>query len=153
MMDRYDEASEYQYMLMDLNGDGIEELITRDDRVQGYYGQELLLLNIYTIENGELKQLAHGIYHVCEGGILEETEEYSDSRVNGEFWSYSRLSENGLEFIEKIVQDPTTLVWGRVEAGKEGRDVTEEEAMSVVNYYRERRMDLQMKSFSKYPLD
>lgn len=152
MMDRYDEASEYQYMLMDLNGDGIEELITRDDRVQGYYGQELLLLNIYTIENGELKQLAKGIYHICEGGILEETEEYSDSRVNGEFWRYSRLTENGLEFIEKIVQDPTTLVWGRVEAGKEGRDVSEEEAMFVVSYYRERRLDLHMKPFSEYPV-
>ncbi len=152
MMDRYDEASEYQYMLMDLNGDGIEELITRDDRVQGYYGQELLLLNIYTIDNGELKQLAKGIYHICEGGILEETEEYSDSRVNGEFWRYSRLTENGLEFIEKIVQDPTTLVWGRVEAGKEGRDVSEEEAMFVVSYYRERRLDLHMKPFSEYPM-
>ena len=33
-----------------------------------------------------------------------------------------------LEFIEKIVQDPTTSVWGRVEAGRGGRDVTEEEA-------------------------
>lgn len=153
MMDRYDEASEYQYMLMDLNGDGIEELITRDDRVQGYYGQELLLLNIYTIENGKLKLLAHGINHICEGGILEETEEYSDPRVKGEYWCYSRLTENGLEFIEKIVQDPTTSVWGRVEAGRGGRDVTEEEALSVVNYYRDRRLDLQMKTFSEYPFD
>lgn len=152
MMDRYEEAADYQYLLMDLNGDGTEELITRDHRVQGYYGQELLLLNIYTIENGELKKMADGIDHICEGGILEETEEHSDPRNTGEFWRYSRCTENGVEFIERIVRDPTTLVWGRIEAGKEGRDVTEEEAMSVVNYYRERRLDMQMKPFSEYPM-
>lgn len=151
LMDRYDEASEYQYMLMDLNGDGVEELITRDNRVQGSYDQESLLLNIHTIEDGKVKKLADGIYHICEGGILEETEEYSDPRDTGEFWRYSRLTENGLEMIEKIVRDPVTLVWGRVEAGKEGRDVTEEEAISVVNTYRSKRLDMQMKPFSEYP--
>ena len=151
LMDRYDEASEYQYMLMDLNGDGVEELITRDNRVQGPYDQESLLLNIHTIEDGKVKKLADGIYHICEGGILEETEEYSDPRDTGEFWRYSRLTENGLEMIEKIVRDPITLVWGRVEAGKEGRDVTEEEAISVVNTYRSKRLDMQMKPFSEYP--
>ena len=53
--------------------------------------------------------------------------------------------------IEKIVRDPVTLVWGRVEAGKEGRDVTETEAMDVVNGYRAKRLDVQMKPFSEYP--
>ena len=152
MMDRYEEASEYQYMLMDLNGDGVEELITRDNRVDGPYGKEQLLLNIHTIENGELKKLADGIHYICQGGILEETQEDYDPRDLGEFWRYSRLTEDGMEFIEKIVQDPTTDIWGRVEAGKEGRDVSEEEAMGVVNYYRAKRLDSQMKRFSEYPL-
>lgn len=151
MMDRFDEALEYQYMLMDLNGDGVEELITRDNQVQEPYDQESLRLNIHTIEDGKVKKLADGIYHICEGGILEETEEYSDPRDPGEFWRYSRLTENGLELIEKIVRDPITLVWGRVEAGKEGRDVTEAEAMGVVNSYRAKRIELDMKPFSEYP--
>ena len=153
MMNRYDEAAEYQYLLMDLNEDGIEELITRDNRVEGPYGQEQLLLNIHTIENGELKKLASGIDHVCEGGILEETQENYDPRDLGEFWRYSRLTENGLEFVEKIVQDPVTDIWGRVEYGKDGRDVTEVEAMAVVNAYRAKRLDLQMKPFSEYPMN
>ena len=152
MMERYEEASEYQYMLMDLNGDGVEELITRDNRVDGPYGKEQLLLNIHTIENGELKKLADGIHYICQGGILEETQEDYDPRDLGEFWRYSRLTEDGMEFIEKIVQDPTTNIWGRVEAEKEGRDVSEEEAMGVVNYYRAKRLDSQMKRFSEYPL-
>lgn len=153
MMERYEEASEYQYMLMDLNGDGVEELITRDNAVQGPYDQEQLLLNIHTIENGKLKKLASGIHYICQGGILEETQEDYDPRDLGEFWRYSRLTENGLEMIEKIVRDPITLIWGRVEAGKEGRDVTEEEAMGVVNYYRARRLDSQMNSFREYPIN
>ena len=153
MMERFPEAAEYRYLLMDLNGDGVEELITRDNRVHGPYGQDLLLLNIHTIEDGNLKQLANGVDHICEGGILEETEEGYDTRDPGEFWRYSRLTENGLEFVEKIVRDPITLIWGRVEAGKEGRDVTEAEAMAVVNAYRAKRMDMQMKPFSEYPMN
>lgn len=152
MLDRYAEAKDYQYLLMDLNGDGTEELITRDNRVERPYGQQCLLLNIHTIENGQLKKLAGGIDHICQGGILEETQENYDPRDLGEFWRYSRLTENGLELIEKIVQDPTTEVWGRVEAGKEGRDVTEAEAMAVVNSYRAKRLDMQMKPFSEYPM-
>ena len=153
MMDRFPEAAEYRYMLMDLNGDGTEELITRDERVHGPYEQEQLLLNIHTIENGELKKLAGGFDYVCEGGILEETQEDYDPRDLGEFWRYSRLTENGIEFVEKIVQDPITNIWGRVEAGKDGRDVTEAEAMGVVNAYRAKRLDMQMKLFSQYPMN
>lgn len=153
MMERFPEAAEYQYLLMDLNGDGVEELITRDERVHGPYGQEQLLLKIHTIENGELKKLAGGIDHICAGGILEETQEDYDPRDYGEFWRYSRLTENGVEFVEKIVQDPITDIWGRVEAGQEGRDVTEAEAMGVVNAYRAKRLDMQMKPFSEYPMN
>lgn len=153
MLDRFAEAADYRYLLMDLNGDGVEELITRDNRVQGPYDQEHLLLNIHTIENGKLKKLASGIHHICEGGILEETQEDYDFDDPGEFWRYSRLTENGPEFIEKIVRDPITLVWGRVEAGKDGRDVTEAEAMGVVNAYRAKRLDMQMKPFAEYPMN
>lgn len=152
MMERFPEAAEYRYLLMDLNGDGVEELITRDERVHGPYDQEQLLLNIHTVEDGKMKKLASGIDYICEGGILEETQENYDPRDLGEFWRYSRLTEDGIEFVEKIVQDPVTLVWGRVEAGKEGRDVTEVEAMGVVNAYRAKRLDMQMKPFSEYPM-
>ena len=138
---------------MDLNGDGMEELITRDHHVTGYYQQPLLLLKIHTVENGTLKKLADGIYHVCEGGILEETEEYCDERVQGEYWSYSRCTEEGTQFIEIIVQDPSTDVWGRMEAGKEGHGITQGEAMQVVNSYRDKRLVLQMKPFSVFPME
>lgn len=57
--------------------------------------------------------------------------------------------QTGPEFIEKIVRDPITLYWGRVEAGKDGRTVTEEEAMSAINSYQ--RMELGLRPFTQYP--
>lgn len=66
------------------------------------------------------------------------------------YYAFYRCGVNGPEFIEKIVRDPITLYWGHVEAGKDGRTVTEEEAMLVINSYQ--RIELDLKPFTKYPL-
>lgn len=140
---RYDNAKNYTYALMDLNGDSIEELIT----CQPQSGQDTARLSIYTVQDGELKLYASGISYICAGGILEECEEYDDE---GRYYGFYRCGANGAEFVEKIVRDPITLYWGRAQAGQDGRTIREEEAMSVVNSYK--RMELDFKPFTDYPL-
>lgn len=141
---RYDNAKNFAYALMDLNGDSIEELITR----QPGSGQDTASLRIFTIQDGDLKQYASDISYICTGGILEKCEE--EQADQGRYYGFYRCGANGPEFIEKIVRDPYTLYWGRVQAGKDGRTVTEEEAMSVLNSYK--RIELDMKPFPEYPL-
>ncbi|MGM9603203.1 MAG: hypothetical protein ACI3W5_16655 [Faecousia sp.] len=46
----------------------------------------------------------------------------------------------------KKVRDPIMLYWGRGQAGKDGRTVTEEEALSVINSYQ--RIALDWKPFT-----
>lgn len=141
---RYDNAKNFAYALLDVNGDSIEELITR----QPGSGQDTASLRIFTIQDGDLKQYASDISYICTGGILEKCEE--EQADQGRYYGFYRCGANGPEFIEKIVRDPYTLYWGRGQAGKDGRTVTEEEAMSVLNSYK--RIELDMKPFPKYPL-
>lgn len=149
-LDRYDNAANYEYTLMDVNGDGMEELITREEAFKAD-GTSYPILRIHSIRDGELWDMNMGTFaYVCEGGILEETLDFLEDGDRGEYWQYYRCTENGAEPIEKIVRDPYTLYWGRVQSGKEGRTVTEEEAMAVRNSYK--RMELDMKPFPQFPL-
>lgn len=148
MMDRYDDAADYKYTLMDLNGDGVEELVTQETVSKGD-GTTYPVLTVHSIKDGELWDLnidINSFSYVCEGGILESTEEYIDDRG---YHEYSRVTEDGVEKIESVFQERGILVWHRVEAGKDGRAVTEEEAMSVINSYK--RVELDMKPFTEYP--
>lgn len=143
-LDRYDDAADYGYVLMDLNGDGIDELVTQECGSKGD-GTKFPILRIHSMKDGELWDFdldINSFTYICEGGILETAE-------GDGFHKYSRVTENGVEMIEMVVQDSYTLYWGRVEAGKEGRTVTEEEAMGVINSYQ--RMELTMKLFTEYP--
>lgn len=144
MFARYDNAEDFTYTQMDLNGDGIDELIT----CQPKSGQDTASLQIFTIQDGERKLYASDIAYICADGILEECEKRQTDP--GEYYAFYRCGAAGPELIEKIVRDRSTLYWGRVEAGKDGRTVTEEEAMSVLNSYK--RIELDMKPFTNYQL-
>lgn len=149
---RYEDAAQYTYLLMDLNGDGVEELITRDKKAS-YGGRDYFFLNVYTVMNGELVELSAGrsFAYILEGGILEETEEVYGPENGGGYWNYYRCTGDGTVSIEKIVQDPSTLIWGRVDATG-GRDITEEEALSVIGRYSALRLEPDMIPFTDYPM-
>ena len=140
---RYEDAKNFTYTLMDLNGDGTEELITCQPR----FGQDSANLDIYTIQNGQLQPYASNISFICEGGVLEECEEDIDQ---GRYYGFYRCGADGPEFIEKVVRDPTTLYWGYVQAGQEGQNVREEKAMAVIDSYQ--HLNLEMKPFTEYPM-
>ena len=140
---RYDNARNFTYMRMDLNGDGVEELITRQPR----FSDSTEDLDIFTVRDGELQQYADGVSFICEGGILEMCDNESD---DGRYYGFYRCGENGPEFIEKVVRDPITLYWGYAKAGQNGKTVREEDAMEVIASYQ--HLSLDMKPFTEYPL-
>ena len=151
-MERYDDADTFEYTLMDLNGDGEPELITRESSYMGD-GRKFYDLHVHSIKDGELWDMGIDLNHfayVCEGGILEESADDPERGQQESYWHYYRCTENGVESIEKVVRDPITMYWGHVVTGQDGKTVTEEDAMAVRNSYK--RIQLNMKPFAEYPL-
>lgn len=150
IMERYDDADTFEYTLMDLNGDGEPELITRESEYMGD-GRKYYALHFHMIKDGEVWDMdGFQFAYVCEGGILEASADSPDRGQQESYWQYYRVTEDGLESIERVFRDPITMYWGHMVTGQEGKTVTEEAAMAVRNSYKRIRLD--MKPFSEYPL-
>ena len=148
-LDRLEKAVDYEYALMDIDGNGVQELIAKDSPQERDH-QTYYYLTVYTIQDGEVKQVASGISHILKGGILESSDEHAPGNVNRVFYEFSRYTPEGMETIEKVMYEPDGY-WARQEYGKNGRAVQEEEALSVINIYKAKRIELDMKPFSEYP--
>lgn len=149
-LERFDNAVNYEYALLDLNGDGIEELIARDVEVRTN-GNTYFLLSIHTVKDGELWDFDEkfGFYtYVCEGGILETTEDFEDKDDN-EYHHFYRCTESGIKDIEKISRSPTTGYWSRTRDGQEWEYLTKEDVQAILSSYP--RLELDMKPITEYP--
>lgn len=147
-LDRFSDPEDFTYALMDLNGDGVKELII-DDAYLWENDRRKHAYQVYTIVNGErVSAYDYTFNGVCENGIFMEYDE------DGTYYAYYRLNGSKMEMIEKVVQDPADLYWGRVVYGDSGPDLShapcsEEDAMKFINAYKQ--IDLPMKPFSDYP--
>ncbi len=140
ILDRFSNGEDFTYTLMDLNGDGVQELITKEP--------DSTDMQIFTILDGELKEYADDISYICEGNILEECEIREDKEDR--YYGFYRCGAKEAEFIEKVVRDPYTLYWGHALAGQDGKTIREDQAWEIINSYK--HIDLTMKSFTEYPL-
>lgn len=150
VLDRFEKAQNYEYALLDIDGNGVQELIAKDSPQERDH-QTYYYLSVYTIQDGEVKDVAGGISHILEGGILESSDEHAPGNSNRAFYEFYRYTEDGGQMIEKIMYEPDGY-WVRQENGKDGRAVQEEEALSVINAYKAKRIELDMKPFSEYPM-
>lgn len=149
VLDRLEKAQNYEYALLDIDGNGVQELIAKDSPQERDH-QTYYYLSVYTIQDGEVKDVAGGISHILEGGILESSDEHAPGNSNRAFYEFFRYTEDGGQMIEKIMYEPDGY-WARQEDGKAGRAVQKEEALSVINAYKAKRIELDMKPFSDYP--
>ena len=140
VLDRFSNGEDFTYTLMDLNGDGVQELITKEP--------DSADMQIFTILDGELKEYADDISYICEGNILEECEIREDKEDR--YYGFYRCGAKEAEFIGKVVRDPYTLYWGHALAGQNGKTIREDQAWEIINSYK--HIDLTMKSFTEYPL-
>ena len=150
VLNRFENAQNYEYALLDIDGNGVQELIAKDSE-QSRDHQTYYYMSVYTIQDGEVKEVAGTISHVLEGGILECSDEHAPGNSLRAFYEFLRYTEDGEQMIEKIVYQPSGY-WTRQEYGKDGRAVQEEEALSVINAYKAKRIELDMKPFSEYPM-
>ena len=125
-MDQSENAADFTYALMDLNGDGTQELITKDVyTLPPGAAEPVFELSIHTIVDGKIASVpmfGTSISNVCENGILM----YSDP--NGAFYEFYRLDGTELRLVEKASGD---------------------RAAEIANTYKIIQLD--MKPFSEYP--
>ena len=143
-----EDAGKLTYTLMDLNGDGIQELIARDTwTIQAGSTEPEYALSVHTIVDGELVivQGSHGMTDVCEGGILMYSEK------DGTYYAFYRMKGTELELIEMIYQDRIQKYWVRAVEGEnpQSSNCSEETARSYIAQYHP--IELNMKPFSEYP--
>ena len=150
VLDRLEKSQNYEYALLDIDGNGVQELIAKDSPQERDH-QTYYYLSVYTIQDGEVKKVAGGISHILEGGILESSDEHAPGNINRAFYEFYRYTEDGGQLIEKVMYEPDGY-WARQEHGKNGHAVQEEEALSVINAYKVKRIELDMKPFSEYPM-
>ena len=142
-----EDAGKLTYTLMDLNGDGVQELIARDILTTQAGGTEpVYTLSVHTIVDGKLVFVQpHGLTDVCEGGILMYGEE------DGTHYEFYRMKGTELELIEMIYQDRIQKYWVRAVEGEnpQSSNCSEETARSYIAQYHP--IELNMKPFSEYP--
>ena len=148
MLTRFEDSGQFTYALIDLNGDGIDELLTKDVST-GYddLGKPCYKLAVHTIVDGKLvTPESSGFTSVCEGGIL------MNRNREGTEYEFFRMNGSALESVERIWQDPLGLYWTRfvsAEAVHEGTAFSEETARAYIDAYKPAA--LIMKPFSEYP--
>ena len=142
-----EDAGKLTYTLMDLNGDGVQELIARDIlTTQAGSTEPVYVLSVHTIVDGKLVFVQpHGLTDVCEGGILMYGEE------DGTHYEFYRMKGTELELIEMIYQDRIQKYWVRVVEGEnpQSSHCSEETARSYIAQCHP--IELNMKPFSEYP--
>lgn len=148
-LDRLTDADKLTYALMDLNGDGVKELITKDILVHpsGNRAPEYRYA-VYTIVDGERVTLQEvPLTGFCEGGIAMWCDEQES------YYAFYRMNGTKLEEVERIWKDRVDLYWTRFlddDPNPQPVAFSEEKAREYINAYKPITLD--MKPFSEYPL-
>lgn len=127
------------YAVMDLNGDGIEEILLKGD-----YDNYAL----YTMKNGQTENLLDGgaVLYPCENSVMESYEV-----VGEEYYlihSYYKMEGEGMILLDRIVFDRANERWFRSNDGIRAEEViTKEEAEKIISAYV--RVDAEMKPVSE----
>lgn len=142
--DSYKELAEglnmKSYALMDLNGDGVEEILLKGD-----YENSAL----YTMKGGKTEILLDGggVMYLCEENVVERYEV-----VGEEYYlvhSYYAMEGDGMKLLDRIVFDRANDTWGRSLDGDLvcEETITKEAATQIVDSHP--RVDVEMKAVSE----
>ena len=128
------------YCLMDVNGDGIEDLLLGE--TADYFG------DAYTIFNAKSATIHFWSHmNMCEGNILEIT----GSSNEHESHLYYRMEENGRTFIEAVYYTYYPEAWShQVGLQEKWIDISKSEFDAIVASYP--RIALDMKPISEFPM-
>ena len=66
-----------KYALVDVDGDGVEELLLQCEHLENYNGDKNSFWGLFNIENGEIETIVRGSlrgsnFYLCQGGFIEQ---------------------------------------------------------------------------------
>ena len=133
-----------EYQLIDLDGDGQQELIWKEGS----------WLGVFTMKNGQVKQLASGQnVKLCEGNILAVTRSYLDGNKT---YCYYKIENGNAVLVDYLRYDKDKNAdnpWmrSRDNSGQDDSmsEISEAEFESIRGKYVP--LDLQLKSVTEYP--
>lgn len=131
-----------KYALMDVNEDGVEELLLQCEHLENYNGDKNSFWGLFTIENGEVKTIVRGSlrgsnFYICQGGIIEEA--FTDSHY---YFTMDGSMAESVECFEGTWYHKLVAAPGK---GDEQSDaVTEEEVDTIIASYP--HIDIQFRS-------
>lgn len=129
-----------EYVLMDVTGDGNDELIL---------GKEGTVTGIWTIRDGVTNQVT-GSGYLCEGNVFE-----SYAFVDGKpyHWYYQFTEEGTREAILSVEYDSYEETWkmDKSDSVSPPEPISEEDAMAIIDSFV--RLELDMKPVSEFPMN
>ncbi|MDO5400388.1 MAG: hypothetical protein Q4F17_05320 [Eubacteriales bacterium] len=144
--ERFGILDKVQYTLVDLNGDGEDELVIGEDG----YGFEL-----YTMSEGRTKGITlPSKFYLCDNGVIHGDESYI-SEAEGEWIIYQYLRLNGAEteLIVRVTYNAVNDQWEKYTSYNHIPDeiITEAEAKEIINSYTHVKLD--WKPITDFPAD
>lgn len=130
------------YLLMDVNGDGEEELLLSDD------GESIA--NVITVVNGKIKKLFMWTnLYLCENEIWE----YYGSGGREEYHDYFTIDKEGNHLVDSLYYSIADSSWHRSADGDYylEQTISEEEYHDILSSYA--RVKLEMKPIGEFPID
>lgn len=122
-----------KYALIDVDADGVEELLLQCEHLERYNGDKNSFFGLFTIENSEIKTIVRGSlrgsnFYLCQGGVIEQA--YTDSHY------YFAMDGSMVESVACYEGEWYHTQGGSIGEGFEESDaVTEEKVNAIIAKY------------------
>ena len=135
-----------KYALIDVDGDGVEELLLQCEHLERYNGDKNSFFALFTLKDGEIETIVRGSlrgsnFYLCQGGVIEQA--YTDSHY------YFAMDGTMVESVACYEGEWYHKQGGSIGEGFEQSDaVTEEEVNAIIARYH--RIDIDFRSVEDF---
>lgn len=139
------------YMIKDLDGDGVDELLLGENSADGLgpdEGWDSIIYDLYTMQDGKVVHVFDGWernrYYMCTDGTIANE---GSSGAAYSSWAYYNYKDGKLNIIESVFTDEDDNLIGHCYHSDkepyedESNEVTEDEAMDIVESYTYKKLE------------
>ena len=155
LAEQSEEYPNLKYALIDINGDGQEELLLQSEGspyLTKYAIEENMFFSVIGMEDGELVYLIGGGYHyLCQGNVVESLSPFEGEEKRHGYYRYDQKFRE--EPVDQIIPEEGKLykwVPNSKISDRDLEEITEEEANAIIARYP--RMDIEFKPASEFPM-